>query len=99
MKIDLIPIPEMTIEEFAEFHDLTMEVRERPYPEGDSGRYYAAFNGAHVLAGPFLRGVFGNGATPEEAIKDYARKINLARLVWNPERPDRRELTVPRLKP
>lgn len=97
MKIELHEIPQMTIYEFAEAHDLTMEVRERRYPVCDPARYYASFKGVEIMKDCFLVGMFGNGRTPEEAITNYAKEISLQRLVFDPFRKSRREIAVPRL--
>lgn len=99
MKIVTERVPEMTIEEFADANDLVMEVKERPVPVGDPYRYYAKFAGCDVTDGSFLIGTYGNGATPEAAIAEYAIAISLRRIVSNDHRPSRRELSVPRLVP
>lgn len=97
-------IPTMTIEEFAEKHNLVMVVKERgsslmrmPHI-GRSGRFYAEFENSEIKGDGVLIGVFGNGPTPKDAISDYARHISERRLVlkaWN--KSERREIEVPRL--
>ncbi len=98
MKIEKKEIPEMTIEAFADAYNLTMEIHERRLPVGDPSRYYAHFKSAEAREGTCcLIGLFGNGSTPEEAIKNYAREINLRTLIIDAMRETRREITVPRL--
>jgi len=99
MKIKRENIPSMTIEQFADAHNLVMEVNERRRPEGDPSRYYAHFEHCEVGGDGFLRGAYGNGATPEDAITEYAAAISLKRLVVGAYTPERREIDVPRLLP
>lgn len=97
MKIEREDIPQMCIEAFAEANDLVMEIIERPLPIGDGGRYYAKFKKCEVKDGGCLVGKYGNGATPEEAIKAYAPQISLRTLVFSAMSGDRLEIRVPRL--
>lgn len=97
VKIERKDIPQITIEEFADKYDLTMEIHERPLPEGASARFYAHFKSCEIMDRGCLRGTFGDGATPEEAIKDYAASIRLCRIVIDARHPTRREIEVPRL--
>ncbi len=90
-------IPQMCIERFAENNGLEMEIHERKKPIGDPSRYYAHFKNCEEKDGGCLRGSFGNGATPEEAIKDYANEINLKTIVIDAFSPNRREIEVPRI--
>ena len=65
---------------------------------GDPSRYYAHFKSAEAREGTCcLIGLFGNCSTPEEAIKNYAREINLRVLIIDAMSETRREITVPRL--
>lgn len=98
MNITRKPIPVTTIEEFADKHDLEMEMHERKREVGDPTRYYCRFERAELSEGTMLRGAFGNGATEEEAIADYAKEISLGRLVINAYTRERKEIDVPRLK-
>jgi len=90
-------IPESTIEKFAEKNSLTMEVHERRKAIGDADRFYAHFKGVEVKGDGVLIGSFGNGRTPEEAISDYAREINLKTIIIDSMNKNRREIQVPRL--
>lgn len=96
MKIEYHYIPTMTIEQFAEKHDLTMAIFERKggHP---SVRFYAHFKNAEVKDGSVLIGEHGNGPTEGEAIADYARKISGKRLVLNAYDEKRLEIDVPGL--
>ncbi|MEN6320631.1 MAG: hypothetical protein ABFD82_17985 [Syntrophaceae bacterium] len=97
MKIIYKKVPILTIEDFADKHGLTMVVDERKKPVGDPDRYWAEFDHSEVGDGCILIGTYGNGATPEEAIDDYAGKIELKRLVINAFGENRTEIDVPRL--
>lgn len=75
----------MTIGQFADKHGLTMIVRERARficPD-DRGRWIASFDKVESKDGCVLTGEYGNGATPDEAISDYARKITGKLLVYD----------------
>lgn len=91
-------IPEMTIGEFADQHNLVMEVSERRVPVDSPNRYYAHFKDAEISEGNFLRGAYGDGSTPEEAIDEYAKEISTKRLIVGAYSPHRSEYDVPRLK-
>ena len=78
MKIAIEAVPEMTLEEFADLHELLMEVRERSNP--DLPRYYAHFKHTDVMENEFLVGVYGDGSTIEEAIAAYGPKISLMQI-------------------
>lgn len=90
----------MTIEEFADKHNLIMEVRERNVPENDPSRFYAQFKNSELTHGRcFLIGAYGNGATEEEAINNYIKEISQKTMVFNAtDAAKRKEILVPRLK-
>ena len=83
------PIPAMTLEEFAHKYGLEVAVGERAVPVGNKDRYWAHFDRVEVKEGGFLTSVSGNGATPEEAVADYAPKISLKTLVKDAYRDSR----------
>jgi hypothetical protein len=93
--------PRISIEEFAERHDLVMEVGERPRWgwKDDSSRWHAAFKGAEVKGDGVLIGEYGGGPTPEGAIADYASKLPGKTLVIDAYTDRRREILVPDLIP
>jgi len=99
MKIKREDVPSMTLEQFADVHNLVMKVSERRRPEGDPARYCAHFENCEIGGDGFLRGEFGDGRTPEEAIANYAAAITLKRIVIGAYTPERREIDVPRLMP
>lgn len=83
MKIEL-PEPRPTFEEWVEKHNLTVEVVDRDHlPEDDPNRYYAHFPECEEKDGNILAGTFGDGATPEEAIRDYAKQVGGKHLVFH----------------
>ena len=97
MKIDRVDLPVMTIEEFADANDLTMQIRERRVPANDPMRYYAHFASCEIIGDGVLLSTFGDGQTAEDAIADYAKAIELSRLAIDADTDKRRELVVPRL--
>lgn len=97
MKITTERVEEVTLGEFAVRHDLEMVVVERKEPIGSPMRFYAHFRSAEIKDGSMLAGVTGNGATPEDAIADYATKIEFELLVISAYSPSRREIRVPRI--
>lgn len=64
------------------------------YPN-QNGRWSASISGAEIKKGSILSGDFGNGTTPEEAIKDYLEKIEGKLLVLGAYTDNRREYNVP----
>jgi len=74
MKIERISSkPRITIEQFAEEHDLVMQVRE---PIDSSSNYMASFKGVEVVNAGFLYSTYGHGATEADAINYYSKIIS-----------------------
>ncbi len=104
MKIENSLVPEMTIEAFADQHNLTMQVRERGVNSlrfckehhGTSYRYLAHFKNCEVSEGGCLKSAHGNGHTQEEAIADYAKEISEQYLIFDAFTNNRREIKAPR---
>lgn len=89
-----------TLQEFADEHHLVMEVHERAdFGLESAVRYYAMFRDCEVLSGRTCYGVFGNGATPNAAIKRYAEEISGKLLVKDAFKETRKEMSVPILLP
>jgi hypothetical protein len=98
MKIVVNFVPRMTIEEFAEKHDLTMEVHERREYDREYKRFYAHFRHCDIEQDGCYIGAFGNGLTPEDAIRDYTLKISLKDIVIEALTKNAVHIEVPRLK-
>jgi hypothetical protein len=99
MKIKFIPNNDAkNIKQFADEHHLTMEVRERSVALRHNGRYFASFEKTDVKDGSVLISSYGNGNTPEEAIKNYASQIENKLLVVNAHGPNRKEIWVPKFE-
>jgi len=96
MKIEYYP-KKKTIEAFAEDNDLVMEVYDRG-PHRLRPQYYACFEGAEIKEGSSLVGVFGDGVSPEAAIRAYAKEISGKLLVVGAWSTNRREIRVPVLE-
>ena len=97
MKIVYDVIQTMTLEVFADKHNFVMEIRERHQSVGSSLRYIASFKHVEVGGNGFLRSAYGNGGTPEEAMRDYATKISEQFLVYKAYQKSRKEVQAPRL--
>lgn len=98
MKTVYYPSPDnMTIEQFAEHYDLTMEIRERSILEQSQGfeRIYGRFARTEINEGNCLETVIGQGMSADSAIADYARKIAGKVMVVDAMLPERKELNVP----
>lgn len=76
---------------FGEVNQLDLSVGVRSH----SSLYFLSFAYSDVKSGSFLTGVFGNGDTVEEAIADYAKKIEGEVLVIHAMTDKRKELQVP----
>lgn len=66
--------------------------------ENQNGRWMARFNECEVKEKGFLVGCYGNGVTPDEAMKDYCKQISGAQVVFNAYTDARTEFTVPQLE-
>lgn len=102
MNIEMHEKDRSTLAAFAEKHGLTMEIHERtPRDLGarwsESERYYACFKDCEIKEGSILRGTFGNGATPDAAMAEYAEEISEQKLVFGAYTQDRTEITAPML--
>lgn len=89
----------LTIHQFAQAHGLDIVVRTRAgaRPTGADDFFYARIDNADIKAGVFLSSTFGNGATPEEACRAYAKEISGQLLVVDACLSTRREIRVPEL--
>lgn len=90
-------IPEMTLTEFAELHELDLVCSERPLPIGDPSRYYCRLKNIEVRGDGVLISTFGNGATPEEALFNAAKEYSLKRLIKHGNTAIEAELPVTRI--
>jgi hypothetical protein len=99
MKITLKQLERLTIEDFADKHNLTMVVVERQATKGLMP-FYAEFEGSEVIehhGAKFIGSLFGDGWNPDEAIKDYAKKLSNKVLVFNSfSKTDRKEIECPK---
>jgi len=98
MKIREYLISRMSIQEFADKNDLTLEIHERGIY--DTGRrYYVYFEHTEISeeGRAMLISAHGNGSTGEEAIEDYAKEISKKYLVVDAHTLDRREIRIPKL--
>jgi len=78
MKIMKVETLEGLIAEFAEYHDLTMEIY-----IGHFGEYSAHFAGTRVKGAEYIFDIKGYGWTEQAAIANYAKRISERTLVFN----------------
>lgn len=98
MKINYLPRCDILI--FEKTHDLELVVHERAKRMSDFTGYqfYCKFNNAEISDGFCLAGKFGNGNTPDEAIKNYCLEIGGGQtLVVGAYSEQRKEIVVPYL--
>jgi hypothetical protein len=87
----------MNFYDYADALELQIVIRRRTPWDEVSSKWYAKFDGVETTDGTFLKGEFGNGRTPEEAIGDYINQIRGKRIVHLATSKElRREFTVPR---
>lgn len=74
----------ISIYDLADILNLEIEIRRFP---NQNGRYMAKFHGVHTANNETdgcMTGTYGNGKTPEEAVREYAREIQGKVLVISP---------------
>ncbi len=72
-----------------------LEIKMRMNWDDPKNIFYADFDYVEIKDGGILIGAYGNSATPEEAIRDYYKKIVGKRLVFHAMDPEyRRECVV-----
>lgn len=101
MKVIINELERVELETFADKHSLVMHVGERDMAAQLMGlaKYTAKFKGVEVKKGLALEGAYGNGATPENAIKDYCSAISSQWIVVNAYGDNRRVIYAPHLIP
>ncbi len=101
MKVIINELERVELEAFANKHSLVMQVSERDVAAQAIGmsKYTARFKGVEVKKGLALESAYGNGATPENAIKDYCSVISGQWLVINAYGDGRRLMYAPHLIP
>lgn len=96
MKTTIEKVERMTIQAFAEKHDLKMRIVERERPSEERMRYYANFERAEIRSGErMLCGMHGNGPSPALAVAAYAKSLSGELLILNAMSDNRREIRVP----
>ena len=88
----------MTLLEFADIIGKNIEIRYVPgrkeIESGEPAPFYCHFEKASVKDGVFLRSNFGNGKSPEEAMRNYCADIRGQCLVFDGYQ-NRQEYNVP----
>lgn len=60
-------------------------------------KYYASFENSEVMSAGMLCGVYGNGATMDEAIQDYCEIISKKEVTFDAYSSSREEIEMPTL--
>jgi hypothetical protein len=60
----------------------TLEIKMRMNWKEKESRFYASFDYVEIKEGNILKSECGNGATPEEAMRDYYNQIHGKKLVY-----------------
>ena len=102
MKIIMHEADRCGLTAFADANNLIMEIHERvPSDMGarwtENDHYYAKFKACDIKVGACLASEYGNGATPDDAMWDYAQRISGKILVVDAYLNSRREIKVPLL--
>ena len=99
MKINIHRNPALkkqTLEDFADKHNLEMDVFERK--ANNLPKFYAHFRHVETREKGFSVGVgaYGDGETPKQAIKNYAKRISGHVLIVNAFSNKRQEIQAPK---
>jgi hypothetical protein len=89
----------MRLEEACDLLGLTVEIHRRRHPPDAHSWWYAYVRHIEIRDGGILRGVYGDGATPNEALESLATRLSGQPLVWAAGTDKRREFTMPQLEP
>lgn len=102
MQTESKPLNRVRLQDFAVEHGLVMLTVERSESsycadrDFKNNRWYAHFKGVEVSENDrFLLSEAGNGPTPAQAVRDYARKISEKKIVIGAYSPERKEVYVP----
>lgn len=96
MKIKRNFMPWISLDEFADEHNLTLEINERDLSI-KAPRFYTQFKYTEVDSGNV---VYGDGNTEDEAIEDYCKKISGQIIIIHAGNDDKKQtIKVPLLMP
>jgi hypothetical protein len=86
----------ITFEQFAEDHDLVLEINERDVPTGHPCRYYASFKHIEWKHGAIYTSEFGNGMLKDEAVENYKKLILDKLLVYKANSAEQKQIQTPK---
>jgi len=92
MKVDIVPLERMSIQDFAYQDGLVIKVIERVSSHWPYCRWFARFDGFELKEGSCLVSTFGNGSTVDEAIANYCSLISEKHGVVNAYLGSRKEI-------
>lgn len=84
------------VTDYADEIGIELQTRQRPLPF-TKGKFVAQFRDTYHSASGMLYGVYGNGDTIDEAIKDYAEKASGKFMAVDAFSHSRQDLTFPKL--
>jgi len=83
----------MKLEDFARIINKTLDIHFVPKRNPE---WYCTFQRGDVKEGAMLCGIFGNGNSPNEALRAYAKKIKGTKMIFNAGSKDyRQEYEIP----
>lgn len=98
MRIETYYREQITLSDFADKHNLILEIHERlPQNMRGGDRFFAFFSHCEVKENNCLISVHGNGSTPDKAIFDYTTEISGKLLVVRARTEERCEIKTPLL--
>jgi hypothetical protein len=83
----------LKIEDFAVIIQVPLRIRQRI--NKDIPPWLCSFERGEIKQGCMLSGIYGDGSTPDEAIRDYARQVKGQILIVGAATQNRREYFVP----
>lgn len=98
MKLNLIPTKEIL--DFEKKIGYELVVNERTINNRSPARlskYYVHFEKACVIDGGCLSGIYGDGNSIDEAIKNYCYEVSNSRVVFDAYTNERKEVKFPKL--
>ncbi len=97
MQIERDLIEKMSLQEFADRHNLVMRISERRPPLENLERFIASFKNVEVVGDGVLSSLYGDGPTEEIAMQNYAKQLSHTLIAVDAYSPKRREIQCPEL--
>lgn len=86
----------MDLIEFTNLIDRQIVIRTHPNFHDGSAYWHADIENCEIKQGRLLKGCFGDGVNPEQALLNLVNNIKGERLVFNASRSNRQEIVAPK---